>query len=125
MPCRSGHGPRQAKRRLSLWSARNYGELDQRLAEAREERRIIEDLTRHVGRPSIPQAILIKRSARLLVMITQLERRLIETNELGDLGGRQVCALHNSLRLSLQAIGMERPEVQAPRLTELLKSKAA
>lgn len=118
-------GPRQARRRLSLWSKRGFAEIDGRLAEAREERRVIADLTRHVGRPSIPQVILIKRAARLLIMIAQLERKMIETNDLGDLGGRQVCALHNALRLSLSALGMERPEVQAPRLAELLKSKAA
>ena len=44
-------GPRQSRRRLSLWSKRGFAELDGRLAEAREERRIIADLTRHVGQP--------------------------------------------------------------------------
>ena len=43
-------GPRFAQRRLSLWSKRGFAELDGRLAEAREENRIIADLTHHVGR---------------------------------------------------------------------------
>ena len=116
-------GPRFAQRRLSLWSKRGFAQLDGRLAEAREERRIIADLSRHVGRPTIPQMILIRRVARLLVMITQLERRVLESNELGDLGGRQICALHNSLRLSLQAIGLERAEKEIPSVADFLKSR--
>ena len=54
---------------MSFWSPRKWGELDGRLVEAREEKRIIADLTRHVGQPTIPQKILIKRAARLLVML--------------------------------------------------------
>ena len=108
---------------MSLWSKRGFAEIDGRLTEAREEHRIIEDLTRHVGRPTIPQMILIRRTARLLVMITQLERRMIEDAALGDLGGRQVCALHNSLRLSLQAIGLERAEKEIPSVANFLKGR--
>ena len=102
---------------------RGYCELDGRLVEAREEKRVIRELSEHVGRPTVPQRILIKRAARLLVMIGQLERRMIEANELGDLGGRQVCALHNALRLSLQAIGLERAEQQVPALADFLQAR--
>ena len=75
---------------------------------------MIRELTRHVGSPSITQQILIRRSARLLIMVGQLERRLIEQNDIGDLASRQICALHNSLRLSLQALGFERGDMQLP-----------
>jgi hypothetical protein len=101
---------------------RGYCELDGRLVEAREEKRIIRELSAHVGVPSITQAILIKRAARLLIMLGQLERRVIEANELGDLGGRQVVALHNALRLSLQAIGLERASDQPATLKGYLKA---
>ena len=114
---------RQARRRLNLWSKRGFAELDGRLAEAYEERRIIADLSRHVGQPTIPQKILIKRSARLLVMLSVLERRMIELAELGDLGSRQMVALHNALRLSLQAIGLERAEEEIPSVANFLKAR--
>lgn len=116
-------GPRAVKRNLSLWSRRGYAEIDGRLLEARAEKAFIRELTEHVGgKPTITQGILIKRSARLLIMIEQLERRMIEGNELGDLGGRQICALHN-LRLSLTALGIERVEQQAPQLSAFLASQ--
>jgi hypothetical protein len=67
--------------------------------------------------------ILIQRAARLLIMIGQLERRFIEGNELGDLGGRQVVALHNALRLSLQAIGLERAEKSVPAVADFLTTR--
>ena len=56
-------------------------------------------------------------------MVSQLERRMIEGNELGDLGGRQVVALHNALRLSLQAIGFERAEKEIPSVANFLKAR--
>lgn len=113
-------GPRQAKRRQSLWCRRGFAELDGRLLEAREERRLIAQLSEHVGRPTVVQKVLIKRAARLLIMIMQLERRMIEGNDLGDLGGRQVVALHNALRLSLTALGLEQSQ-QQPRLADVLR----
>jgi hypothetical protein len=114
-------GARAVKRNLSLWSTRKYDELDGRLLEAKNEKRFVAALTEHIGgRPSITQEILIKRTARLLIMIGQLERRMIESNELGDLGGRQIVALHNALRLSLTALGIERVEQQVPHLSAFL-----
>jgi hypothetical protein len=118
-------GPRLVKRKQPLWRYRGFAELDGRSNEAREEKRLIRELTAHVGNPTAVQRILIKRSARLLIMIMQLEVRMIEGNKLGDLGGRQVVALHNALRLSLSALGMEKGE-QTPRtLTAYLGDKAA
>jgi hypothetical protein len=69
--------------------------------------------------------ILIRRTARLLIMIGQLERRIIEGNELGDLVGRQTVALHNALRLSLSALGMDRPEKQPATLKAYVGGRAA
>lgn len=75
---------------------------------------MIRMLTEHVGgRPSITQEVLIRRAARLLIMIGQLEIRMIENNELGDLGGRQIIALHNALRLSLAALGLDKVDKPA------------
>jgi hypothetical protein len=111
-------GPRQAKRKQSLRSRRGFAELDGRLLEAREEKRLIRELTAHCGgHPSITQMVLIKRSARLLIMIGQLERRLIEGNSMGDLAARRVVALHGALRLSLTALPPANSLVLARRRT--------
>jgi hypothetical protein len=68
-------GPRAAKRNLSLWSTRKYDEIDGRLLEAREEKQLIADLTAHSGgRPSVPEQLLIKRTARSLIILGVLER---------------------------------------------------
>jgi hypothetical protein len=107
-------GPRVAKRHLSIWSKRDFRALDGRLLEAKREKQLIRLLTEHVGgRPSAVQEILIRRCARLLIILDLLERRVIERpDELGDLACRQLMAFHNGLRLSLSALGMDRPEVQ-------------
>ena len=112
----------QKQRQVGVWSRRNFAELDQRLIEAKEERRVITELTAYVGgNPSVPQVLLIKRTARLLLMISALERRALEGNDLGDLAGRQIVALHNALRRSLAELGAARPEVRPPRLADVLK----
>jgi hypothetical protein len=114
----------QAKRTLPLWSKRNYDAIDGRLVEAKVERQIIGELTNHVGGfPTAPQRLLIKRTARLVVMLGIIERRIIESCDLKDLEARQLCALSNSLRLNLQALGLAKPEVQAPNLVEYLGAR--
>jgi hypothetical protein len=118
-------GARVARRQLSIWSKRDFGELDQRLLEAKEERRLIRLLTEHVGRPSIVQELMIRRAARLLIVIGLLERRVIERpDELGDLACRQLVAFHNALRLTFAALGMEKAE-QSATLKGYLGGKAA
>jgi hypothetical protein len=42
------------------------------------------------------QDLLIARCARLLIVIGILERRLIETGDIGDLAARQIIAFHNA-----------------------------
>jgi hypothetical protein len=114
---------RAKARKVGLWSKRGYARIDQRLLEAREEKRLIRMLSEHVGAPSGPQTVLIERTARSLLMVSMLERRLIERAELTDLGARQVVALSNSIRLNLQALGLAKPEQQAPALVEYLGAK--
>jgi hypothetical protein len=104
-------GPRVARRQLSIWSKRDFGALDARLLEAKEEKRLIRLLSEHVGKPSIVQELMIRRAARLLLVIGLLERRVIERpDDLGDLACRQLVAFHNALRLTFTALGMERGE---------------
>jgi hypothetical protein len=107
---RSG-APGGVKRNLSLWSKRNFDAIDGRLLEAKEEKRLIKALTEHVGgSPSVTQEILIKRTARFVIMLEVLERRVLETKDFGDLQARQMIALSNSARLNLQALGLKAAE---------------
>jgi hypothetical protein len=117
-------GPRAVKRNLSLWSTRKYDAIDGRLLEAREEKRLVKALSEHVGQPTFPQTLLIKRTARSLVMVSILERRVLERQEFGDLQARQLLALSNSIRLNLVALGLKKAETQAT-LKSYLGGKAA
>jgi hypothetical protein len=116
--------PRVAKRHLSLWSRRDFFALDGRLL---EEKRLVRLLTEHVGTPSVVQQMLIRRAARLLIIIGLLERKVIENpdKELGDLACRQLIAFHNAIRLTFQALGMEKGEAPQTLQTYLGGSKAA
>ena len=104
-------GPRAVKRNLPQGSVRKYDQIDGRLLEAREEKQIIADLTAHVGgRPTAPQKLLIKRIARASIIVSIIERKVIETGELGDLQARQMNALWNSVRLGLDKLGLTKAE---------------
>jgi hypothetical protein len=122
---RSG-GPRVAKRHLSLWSKRDFYAIDGRLLEAREEKRLVNMMTAHVGTPSVLQQLLIRRAARLLIVIGLLERRVIEhpDKELGDLACRQLIAFHNALRLTFGALGLEAGEVPKTLQAYLVEDKS-
>jgi hypothetical protein len=114
--------PRVAKRHLSLWSRRDFFALDGRLLEAREEKRLVRLLTEHVGTPSVVQQMLIRRAARLLIIIGLLERKVIENpdKELGDLACRQLIAFHNAIRLTFTALGIEKGEQKIPEIGSFL-----
>jgi hypothetical protein len=111
-------GPRVAKHGIGLWSKRDFYALDGRLLEAREEKRLINMMAAHVGTPTVLQQLLIRRAARLLIIIGILERRVIESpdKELGDLACRQLIAFHNALRLTFGALGLEKAEEKIPEL---------
>jgi hypothetical protein len=95
-----------------MWSKRDFYAIDGRLLEAREEKRLVRMITEHVGTPSVLQQLLIRRAARLVIIIGILERRVIESpdKELGDLACRQLIAFHNALRLTFSALGLEASE---------------
>jgi hypothetical protein len=119
-------GARAVRRNLSLWSTRNLDQIDGRLLEAREERRLIKALTEHVGgRPSATQEILIKRTARFVLMLEVLERRVLETKDFGDLQARQMIALSNSARMNLVALGLKPAEAPKTLQAYIVGSKVA
>jgi hypothetical protein len=83
-------------------------------------------LTAHVGgNPTFPQEVLIRRAARLLVMVEYMERHLIESDEMSDWASRQMLAWVNTLRRTLEALGMDRPQRSPKRLADLISVKVA
>ena len=119
--------PGPAKKPLSPLTKRSrHQRLDGRTFAGRTERRVVRELTAHVGgQPSAPERILIARAARLVMVIEMLERRLIEKGEVSDHSGRQILAWVNSLRLIMQALGLERPSQQPASLRSYLGGRAA
>jgi hypothetical protein len=98
-------------------------QLDARTAEGRIEREAIEELTDHVGgNPTFPQRILIRRAARLLVMVEEVH--LIASDEMSDWASRQVIAWSNSLRRTLEALGLNYAQRQPKKLADVLHVKA-
>ena len=101
-------GARFANRRLSVWSTRKVTEIDRRTLEGKREQEVIDDLTRHVGTPTVTERILIARAARLTVTVELMERRMVEDGEVGDLNGRQLLAWIDVLWRVLVALGVEK-----------------
>jgi hypothetical protein len=101
-------------------------ELDARTLEGKTERRAIRELTAHLGGdPTFPQEVLIRRAARLLVMVEYMERHLIESDEMSDWASRQILAWTNTLRRTLEALGMDRPQLAPKRLADVIRIKGA
>jgi hypothetical protein len=119
-------GPRPAKRKINLRRFAVGRELDARTLEGKTERRAIRELTEHVGgNPTFPQQVLITRAARLLVMVEHMERHLIESDEMSDWASRQMLAWVNTLRRTLQALGMDRPQRAPKRLADVIRIEGA
>src|SRR5687768_15539098 len=115
-------GPNFASRKLSIWSKRPIGAIDGRTLEARREKAIVAELVTHVGGAPTPvQKLLIARAARLAVTTELIERRILESGEVGDLNGRQVLAWTNSLRQVLALLGVERPQQLPKKLADVLR----
>ena len=114
-------GARFAKRRLSVWSTRKVTELDRRTLEGKREQEILDELTRHVGRPSPVQRILIARCARLTVVIELMERRCVEDGEVGDMNSRQLLAWTDALARLLGRLGIKSRAQQPQRLADVIR----
>jgi hypothetical protein len=119
-------GARPAKRKVNVRRYFQVKELDARTLEGKTERRALRELTAHLGgNPTFPQEVLIRRAARLLVMIELMEKRLIESDEMSDFASRQILAWVNTLRRTLEALGLQRPQQVPKKLADVLKVKAA
>ena len=66
--------------------------------------------------------LLIKRTARAVIMLATLEKRVLDSLDLGDLEARQMIALANSVRMNLSVLGIKRPKQQTPHLANYLST---
>ena len=77
-------------------------------------------LVAHVGgAPTATQRILIGRAARLMLQLELMDRKT-GGGDLSEREGRQALAWENTLRRTLQALGLERRAAAQPTLAELL-----
>jgi hypothetical protein len=103
--------------------------LDRRTQEGRFAAEVEDGLVEHLGgEVTAPQRLLIRCAALKALRVALLSRLMVTKEGMTDLCDRQLVAWMNSLRLDLQALGMERPE-QAPRTLQAYlvedKSRAA
>jgi hypothetical protein len=104
-------GPRIAARQKPWTGKQNrFRQIDGRLFEGKLERRTIRDLTRHLGgEPTVPQDILIRQAAKLVVVLDMLSVELVEKGEVSDFASRRYLAWCNSLTRILAMLGIEQP----------------
>jgi hypothetical protein len=118
-------GPRPARRKVKLSRPEQCRELDGRTLEGKTERRVIRELTAHVGTPTFPQKVLIRRAARLVTVIEVMEQKLVENDEVSDWASRQFLAWVNTLRQILVALGVQRTQPAPTSLKSYVGGKAA
>ena len=92
--------------KTALWVDFGRLNLDKRTKLAKTMRFLKDSLTAHVGgNPTIAQSILIDRLVHLIIRVSCYEGEVLRNP---DQGNRDFfLALHNSIRLDLQALGLE------------------
>jgi hypothetical protein len=104
-----------------VWSTRKVTEIDRRTLEGKREQQVLDDLTRHVGTPTVTERILIARCARLTVVIELMERRIVEDGEVGDMNSRQLLAWIGVLSRLLDRLGIKSRAQQPQRLADVIR----
>jgi hypothetical protein len=118
---------RCARKKLGPFSrVHHLASVDGRSQVGRYVRQLRRQLSEHVGgSPSIPQRVLIEQAAIKAARIGLLVDKILTSADPDvDLATRCYLAWSNSLRRDLEALGLVKPEVQAPRLAEFLASRA-
>jgi hypothetical protein len=82
------------------------------------------ELIKHLGDASAPQRLLIQAAALKSVRLMLLTDQLLDGTPPSDGSDHHALAWLNSLRLDLQALGLERKGPAAIDLREYLKSQA-
>ena len=99
--------------------------LDRRTRAGRVLRTVERDLIEHVGgHPTAAERLIINSAALKATRLSLLCERLLEDRELSDSSDGQALAWLNSMRLDLQALGLQRRVKDVtPTLSSYLASK--
>jgi hypothetical protein len=85
--------------------------LDARTTVAKLLRKITDDLLDHLGDPTAPQRIIVQGAAfKALRVALFADKMLNDSSSLSETSDHNLLACSNSLRLDLQALGLERRE---------------
>jgi hypothetical protein len=121
-------GPRIAKRQKPWIGGKQnrFRQIDGRIYEGKLERRTIADLSAHLGGDlTVPQEILVRQCAKLVVVLDVLGVELVDKGEVSDFASRRYLAWVGQLRRTLETVGIERPQQAPKRLADVLKIKGA
>ena|ERR1700735_3531815 len=99
-------------------------ELDCRTHAGRVMSGVIAELTEHIGDATAPQRLLIQCAALKATRVALLSAQLLDGKPPSEGSDHHALAWMNSLRLDLQAIGIERKGPASLDLREYLKTQA-
>jgi hypothetical protein len=100
-------------------------DLDRRTRAGRVMKSVIRELTMHLGDATAPQRLLIQSAGLKAVRLALLSDQLLDGTPPSEGSDHHALAWLNSLRLDLQALGLERKSPAALDLREYLKEQAA
>jgi hypothetical protein len=100
-------------------------DLDRRTRAGRVMKGVIHELNAHIGDATAPQRLLIQSAALKSVRLALLSDQLLDGTPPSEGSDHHALAWLNSLRLDLQALGLERKGPAALDLREYLKEQAA
>ena len=99
--------------------------LDRRTTAGKIMKSIVRDLVEHVGDPTAPQLLIIQAAGLKAVRLALLADRLLTDENLADGADHHALSWLNSMRLDLQALGLERRERPLLNLAAYLKTSPA
>jgi len=99
--------------------------LDGRTRAARVMKSVTGELMRHLGDASAPQRLLVQSAALKAVRLSLLTEQLLTGDAPGEGSDHHALAWLNSLRLDLQALGLERRPIQSLDLATYLNEQAS
>ena len=99
--------------------------LDRRTRAGRVMATVVRELTEHLGDASAPQRLLIQSAALKATRLALLSEQILADDAPSSGSDGHALAWLNSLRLDLQAIGLERRGKPTLDLNDYLKSEAA
>ena len=120
-PKRTPHGPHSRAFRGGSLSDR----IDGRSRAGKFLRRVEQELLGQLGgEPSVAQTLLVRRAARALWLLDELDFKLAEGDSWTDCDSRVMGGLNNNVRLLLRELGIKAAQPKKPSLAEYLQQRA-